>query len=209
MLSEILSVFANFLVSTIGLWGYLGIFLLMTVESSFIPFPSEIVLIPAGVLVFSHEMSFIVVLTMAIAGSLLGALINYYLALHLGRRFVNHLILKYGKILFISESSLTKSEDYFAKHGEITTFVGRLIPVIRQFISLPAGFARMNLAKFCFYTCLGAGIWSTILIVLGYTLGENMALIKQNLNVLTWIVLILCALLIAIYILIKRRKKIY
>lgn len=207
MISELLSSLAGFLVETIGSLGYLGIFLLMTIESSFIPFPSEVVIIPAGYLIFKGEMGIILVFLAGLLGSILGALINYYLALHLGRRVTEKLINKYGRFLFLKKESLEKSERYFKNHGEITTFIGRLIPVVRQLISLPAGFARMNLARFIFYTSLGAGIWIAILMYLGYVLGDNQSLIEQNLNSITLILLLLCGIIIMIYLIIKKRKK--
>lgn len=206
MTIEILESLATFLVSTIGLWGYLGILVLMAIESSFIPFPSEIVLIPAGFLVAKSEMSFLLVLLMALIGSLIGALFNYYLALYLGRKTTEKMINKYGKFLFLNQESLNKSEKYFANHGEITTFIGRLIPVIRQLISLPAGFAKMNLAKFIFYTTLGAGIWSIILIYIGILVGNNLTLINTYLKEITYVVLGLCVLIIAVYYIINKRE---
>jgi len=169
---------AQDLVDLIFDWGYLGIFLLMAVESSFLPFPSEIVLVPAGYLASKGDMSIAMIMTSALAGSLVGAFINYYLALTLGRKILE----KYGKYFFIKESALDKMDNYFAKHGAISTFIGRLIPGIRQLISIPAGLSRMNLAVFSLYTTLGAGIWALILVMLGYFIGENQELIDTYLK---------------------------
>jgi len=186
--------------------GYFGIAILMAIESSIFPLPSELVLIPAGVLWQRGEMSFWLILIASIAGSLIGALFNYALALHLGRRLANHVLLKYGKVLFITQASLTKSEKYFEKHGEITTFVGRLIPVIRHLISLPAGFSRMNLAKFSLYTSLGAGIWTVILLFLGYILGDNLDKINEYLTLITIFILIVCLIIVIAYVLCKKKS---
>jgi len=177
--------FAQDLVDLIFDWGYLGIFLLMAVESSFLPFPSEIVLIPAGYLASQGQMSVPLIMSSALAGSMLGALINYYLALTLGRKILE----KYGKYFFISEATLDKMDIFFEKHGAISTFVGRLIPGIRQLISVPAGLSRMNLAVFSTYTALGAGIWALVLTMLGYFIGENQELIDLYLKQITSMVL--------------------
>lgn len=149
--------------------GYWGIFILMAIESSFIPFPSEIVMIPAGYWVARGEMQMVPAIAAGVAGSLVGALANYGLAIFLGRAF----LLRWGKFFFLPEHKMLKVEHFFDHHGEITTFVGRLIPGIRQLISVPAGLARMNLARFCFFTSLGAGIWVVILTVLGYWIGRK------------------------------------
>jgi membrane protein DedA with SNARE-associated domain len=192
---------AQELVDLIFDWGYIGIFLLMAVESSFVPFPSEIVLIPAGYLASQGEMSVGLIMSSALAGSMLGALINYYLAFFLGRRILQ----KYGKYFFIKESALDKMDRYFEKHGHISTFVGRLIPGIRQLISIPAGLARMNLITFSIYTALGAGIWALILVLLGYFIGANQELIDLYLKQITMGVVAVLVLLILWYA--SRNKK--
>ncbi len=182
---------AHILVDTIFDWGYVGIFLLMAVESSFFPFPSEIVLIPAGYLASQGEMSIALIISSALAGSMVGAFINYYLALTLGRKILE----KYGKYFFISEATLDKMDNFFEKHGAISTFIGRLIPGIRQLISVPAGLSRMNLAVFSTYTALGAGIWAFILTMLGYFIGENQELIDIYLKQITMAILFILVIL--------------
>lgn len=182
---------AKELVDLIFDWGYLGIFLLMAVESSFVPFPSEIVLIPAGFLASKGDLNFGMIMASALGGSLVGAFINYYLALMLGRRMLQ----KYGKYFFINENALAKMDNYFEKHGAISTFMGRLVPGIRQLISIPAGIARMNLVVFSTYTALGAGIWALVLTMLGYFIGENQELIDTYLKQITITVLVLLVLL--------------
>ena len=194
------------LVGLIDSLGYLGIFILMAIESSFVPFPSEIILIPAGVLVQRGEMSFLLVFLAGVLGSLAGALINYYLAFYLGRRGVEKLIGKYGRVFLIDSEKLEKSDGFFERHGEVTTFVGRLIPVIRQLISLPAGFSKMNIWRFSIYTMLGAGIWSAILISLGYIFGDNMTVIEHNLNIISLLLIGFALFVVLVYLLIKKRK---
>ncbi len=205
MIDQLVSFLAAWVLSIIDKFGYLGIFIGMTIESSFIPFPSEIILIPAGALVASGEMSFFWIFIASLAGSLLGALINYSIALFLGRSAIERIIEKYGKIFFIGPDQLKKSDDYFEKYGEITTFVGRLIPVVRQLISLPAGFSKMNLFRFCLFTSLGAGIWSVILIYLGYIFGNNSEWIKTNLNIITYFILAIVSIIVVIYYLKRGR----
>jgi len=172
---------AQELVDLIFDWGYLGIFVMMAIESSFIPFPSEIVLIPAGYLASQGEMSVALIMSSALGGSMVGAFVNYFLALTLGRKMLT----KYGKYFFIKESAVEKMDDFFEKHGHDSTFIGRLIPGIRQLISIPAGLSRMNLAVFSIYTALGAGIWALILTLLGYFIGKNQELIDEYLKQIT------------------------
>lgn len=192
------------LVELIFEWGYLGIFLLMTVESSFVPFPSEIVLIPAGYLASKGDMSISMIMLSALGGSMAGAYINYFLALLLGRKILR----RYGKYFFIKEDALVKMDTYFKKHGHISTFIGRLVPGIRQLISIPAGLSRMNLAVFSTYTALGAGIWALILVMLGYFIGENQELIDSYLKQITIAVLMVLVLLASWYIYYQKTKRI-
>ncbi|MDA3855479.1 MAG: DedA family protein [Candidatus Woesearchaeota archaeon] len=206
MIEEIYTQALNFLLVNIFNLGYFGIFLLMTIESSFIPFPSEVILIPAGVLIAQGKMSFSVVLLVATLGSLLGAAINYFLAFYLGRKTINMILERYGKIFLIDKHKITKSENFFKKHGEITTFIGRLIPVIRQLISIPAGFSKMNFFKFSLYTSLGAGIWSLILIYLGIIFANNQNLIEENLTKITLLVSLFAILIIITYIHFQKNK---
>lgn len=196
--------YAQLLVDAIFSFGYLGIFLLMAIESSFIPFPSEIIMVPAGYLASQGQMDFSMVLLSAIAGSLFGAYVNYYLAMFLGRSFLE----RYGKYFFIPSEALHKMDAFFERHGAISTFVGRLLPGIRQLISIPAGLARMNFAKFSLYTALGAGLWSLILAVLGYVIGENQALIKEYLKQITIVIFIALVIIVVLYYLRNRKKEI-
>lgn len=144
-------------------FGYLGIFIMMFLESSFIPFPSEVALLPAGYLIGTKEMSFIPVLLAGTLGSLAGAYLNYYLGKTLGR----DLLLKYGKYLFLDESRLLQMENLFDKRGDLITFIGRFIPVVRQYISFPAGVLEMNVYKFGVFTGLGAGIYVAFMVNVG------------------------------------------
>jgi len=193
---------AQFITDQIFDMGYLGIFLLMLIESSFIPFPSEIVLVPAGYLASKGDMDISLILLASLLGSIGGALINYFGALYVGRKF----LLKYGKYILISEETLDKMENFFKKHGAISTFTGRLIPGIRQLISIPAGLSKMNLKVFIFYTSLGALIWSIILVALGYLIGENQELIKEYLSQIVTITLLCVAIITAMYIYNHKRK---
>jgi membrane protein DedA with SNARE-associated domain len=183
----------NWLVATIGRLGYTGVVALMFLESSFFPFPSEVVLPPAGYLAWKGEMSFVAVVLAGLAGSILGALFNYWFAFKFGRPF----LIKYGKYFFVSEESLGKADAFFERHGHISTLVGRLLPVIRQYISLPAGIVRMKLDTFVLYTSIGAGLWTVVLTVIGYLLGEHQELLERYLHWLTFCS-IACAIALAL-----------
>ncbi|MCX6052701.1 MAG: DedA family protein [Campylobacterales bacterium] len=191
------------LVDLIFDWGYWGIFILMSIESSFLPLPSEIVLIPAGYLASQGQMNISLIVITASAGSLAGAFVNYFLALSLGRKILK----RYGKYFFVNEDALTKMDDFFKKHGHISTFIGRLLPVIRHLISIPAGLARMNLVVFSIYTTLGSAIWAFILVMLGYFIGENQELINEYLHQIIIILVIAIVILGSIYAYYQKRKR--
>lgn len=196
----------NFLLNLIGGIGYLGIFVGMAIESSFFPFPSEIILIPAGALVALGKMNLFLVFISALLGSLIGATFNFFLALYLGRATADFIISKYGKFFFINNSTIKKSDKYFKEHGEITTFIGRLIPGIRQIISIPAGFSRMNFFKFILFTGLGAGVWNLFLIYMGYFFGKNYLFINKNINIIDLLILLIFLIVMLIYIIRKKKS---
>lgn len=181
--------------------GYLGIIFLMALESSFFPFPSEVVVPPAGFLAATGKMNIFMVIFCGIFGSVMGALVNYYLAVRFGRIF----LFKYGNYFFMGADKLLKMEKFFFSHGEITTFVGRLIPGVRQYISFPAGLARMNVARFVGYTAAGAGIWVVILAYVGFYVGKNMEMVKEKLATITMIILPLLLLLVLFYIIVYKK----
>ena len=160
---------------------YGWIILFMAIESSFIPFPSEVVMIPAAYMASeTGEMSYPMIILCGTIGALIGALVNYALAFFLGRpivyAFANS---RFGHFCLIDEDKVRKAEDYFDSHGAVSTLVGRMIPAIRQLISIPAGLAKMNLLPFIVYTCVGAGVWNSILVGIGYAFHSTMP--KQEL----------------------------
>ena len=191
-------------------WGFVLIFVFMAVESSFIPFPSEVVMIPAGFLACRGALStgipmldLILSIIIGVAGSLAGAYVNYALAICLGRPFLH----RYGKYFFLKEAALDRAEEIFREYGDLATFVCRMLPAIRQLISIPAGLARMDFRRFTFFTGLGAGIWVTVLALLGWyfahiaqdmsyldMIHKGKAIIQANYG---WIILVLVLLTVA------------
>lgn len=177
---------------------YLMVFLFMAIESSFIPFPSEVIVPPAAYLACTNygagaDMNIFMVIVVATLGAMVGAFVNYYLALWVGRpvvyRFADS---KVGHACLIDSEKVEKAEKYFDDHGAISTFVGRLIPAIRQLISIPAGLARMNVGQFAIFTALGALLWNAILGVLGYWLSKMVSInelfdkVEEYNQYLTW-----------------------
>lgn len=191
------------IVDAVAQFGYLGVFLMMFLESTFFPIPSELVMIPAGYLAYKGEMSFWVLQILGVAGSIGGALFNYYFAKTVGRGF----IIRFKRYLLIDEKTLVKLEGFFKNHGHISTFTGRLIPVARHLISIPAGLARMDLKVFILYTGAGSAIWVFVLIAMGFFIGHNEALIKEYMHMITLGLGAAIAFLIAGYVYWCYRKK--
>lgn len=184
--------------------------LLMAVESSFIPFPSEVVVPPAAYKATKpdSDMNVVLVIVFATLGALIGALVNYYLALWLGRPIVYKFAeSKLGRLCLLDASKIETAEKYFDKHGKSSTLIGRLVPAVRQLISIPAGLAKMNIVTFLTFTALGAGIWNTILAVLGYIAAGQSDLIDKYSHELSYILIGLGILFVAYLIFKAVRKK--
>lgn len=200
---------------------YYSITILMTVESSFVPFPSEVVIPPAAYAACNAEneslyvteykfLNIVIVVLFGTLGALIGAFINYFLALYLGRPIVYKFAdSRLGHFFLLSGAKVKKAEDYFIKHGNSSTFIGRLLPGIRQLISIPAGLAKMKLLPFTFYTALGAFIWNAILALLGYIAHGEQDLINQYSHELSLILIGLGVLFVAylFYTAFKKKKK--
>jgi len=204
---EILNVFVEFTQS----YGYLGIFILMIIESSFIPYPSEAVIIPAAFLAYSGELNLGLIVLFGVFGSIVGALINYFLSLKLGRPIVYKLIeTKWAKFLLLNKKNLEKAEDLFLRFDKSSTFFGRLIPAVRQLISIPAGFTKMPLFSFVLYTTLGASLWLTILAYLGYFLANNQALLYSYESFINrGMILLFFVFVVYIYFKVRRKKLVF
>lgn len=163
----------HWLVEFIEALGYPGVFLMSALESSFLPIPSEATLIPAGYLIHQGTWNGPLVFLLAVSGTMAGSLANYALAYYCGR----YLLVRYGKYMFMNESKLRHVEDYFARYGALSIFLGRLLFGVRHFISFPAGLAKMDLKTFSLYTAAGGGIWTLVLLLIGYVIGDNKELV--------------------------------
>lgn len=198
----------NYFLGLFGQMGYKGIIALMAIESSFIPFPSEVVITPAAYLASRGEMNIWLVIVSGVVGSVIGATFNYIIALYLGRTLVcklaDHRLMKF---LMIDSNKVKKAEEYFLKYGNISTLIGRLVPVVRQLISLPAGFAKMNFGSFILYTILGSAIWNSILAALGYFFGANQALLASYYHQITYTGVVVGICFVVFLVLRKRSKK--
>ncbi|CEG12368.1 Uncharacterized membrane protein YngC [groundwater metagenome] len=173
----------EFCVHFIEQTGYAGIIILMAMESTTFPIPSEAVMPFAGFLVYDGKLNMLAAILAGAIGSVIGAVFSYYVGKFFGRIF----ILKYGRYVFISEKHLNVTENFFQKHGEKTVFIARFIPVVRHLISFPAGIARMDIKKFSLYTFVGSFIWCGILVYLGYILNQNWSMIEQYTSILDYV----------------------
>jgi membrane protein DedA with SNARE-associated domain len=166
----------EWLLQTLLHLGYPGIVALMAMESSILPVPAELVMPPAGYWVAKGELNPWIVLACGTIGSVLGALANYWMAHVLGRAFVR----RFGRYVLLSQRSMDRTERFFADHGEISTLVGRLLPVVRHLISIPAGIARMSVSRFATFTAIGAFAWCAVLTGIGYFLGRNEDVLRNE-----------------------------
>lgn len=193
----------EFLIHVVEFLGYPGLFIMTFVESTFVPIPSEITLIPAGYLVQKGEMNFLAVWFVSVMGTLGGSLFNYYIAYNFGRRF----LIRYGKYMFMKPETLDKIERFFKKHGAISLFTGRLLPGIKHFISFPAGLAKVDLKTFVLFTSLGGAIWCFLLIYIGYLVGENEDQIAYYVRHLKEFLVLFVIVIVAAYAFVRYRKK--
>lgn len=182
--------------------GYAGLFLAMTLESMIFPLPSEAVMPFAGFLWSVEKMNFFAIIFWSTAGSLFGSLISYWLGFYGGRPLIN----KIGHYFLLNEEHLKSTEIFFNKHGAKAIFVGRLIPIIRHLISIPAGLGKMNLKKFVCYTVVGAALWNSFLTIVGYYLGSNWEIIRGYGHYLDVFVALILVLTFLVFWLKKRKK---
>lgn len=200
--------FFHFLLSLTQGMGYVGVTLLMAIESSFVPMPSEIIVPPAAYLASQGTMNIYLVVLAGVIGSLVGAIFNYFLAYYLGRPLVYKLAShRFAKFLFITPEKIDRAEKYFLENSVSATFIGRLIPVIRQLVSLPAGFSKMPFGRFIFFTALGSFLWVAVLAALGYFIGANQELLSLYYSEIKWGLLLLGSLWLLVRIFKAIKKK--
>jgi len=200
---EILNNLIDFIISTISGSGYVGIFLLMIAESALIPIPSEVIMPFSGYLVSAGKFNAAYVIIAGSIGNLIGSLVAYYVGFRLGREFV----LRYGKYVLLRKSHLEITESYFKKYGDRSTFISRMLPAIRTYISLPAGVAKMNIKKFVIYTLIGSIIWNSALTYVGMQLGLEWKNILHYSNYFDVAVILVVIIAIALFLRSRRNKQ--
>ncbi len=193
----------DILIDIISQLGYLGIFFGMLIESTPIPIPSELIMIPAGIAATKGIFNIYIVTFLGILGNVIGAAICYHISFIFGHKF----IVRFGKYFFLKESAINKMQLFFARHGSLSVFIGRLLPGFRHFISIPAGLAKMNFKLFYLYTILGSTIWTSILSMIGYIVGDNQEIIEQNLSMIMVAIIVIIKLIILVYFLYKKYQK--
>ncbi len=196
MVSRLFGIVAGFIIATINLLGYGGVVILMAIESACIPLPSEIILPFAGYLVFIKKFQLLYVAIAGAVGCVIGSVIAYAAGAYGGRPLIE----KYGKYILISRHDLDIADRWFSRHGSITVFTGRLLPIIRTFISLPAGIARMNFVQFIFYTLAGSFLWSLFIAWIGFKLGEQWDTLGPYFHRFDYLILITGIILFIIYL---------
>ncbi len=194
---------AGYITAFIQSTGYISVFILMVLESMVFPIPSEAVMPFAGFAISSHRFTFINVAIISTVASLVGSLLSYYIGAYGGKPFLN----KFGKFFLLNSHDLEKTEKYFNKHGSITILVCRFIPIVRHLISLPAGFARMNVWKFSIYTIIGAGIWNNFLAIVGFYLKQNWDAVMRYSKIIDVTVLLLIIIILVYFIITHLRRK--
>ncbi len=193
---DFLTPFFEYIIKVVSAWGYWGVGIGMTLESACIPIPSEIILPLGGYMAYTGRLSFWGAVFFGMLGGLTGSTIAYFVGYYGGRPF----IIKYGKYILINHEDFEKADRWFNKYGEVTVFTSRLLPVIRTFISLPAGIARVGFKRFIFFTVLGSLPWTIALTYAGFALGQNWRSVKQSLKAFDELILIGLILLVAIYV---------
>ena len=203
-----LSGIASWVTDVVEKLGYLGLFLMIALENVFPPIPSEVVLPLAGFLTGQGRMWFPGAVLAATAGSLAGALILYYVGYVFGEQRVRGLVRRYGKWAMLSEADIDKADDWFDRHDREAVLIGRVFPIVRSLISIPAGIRHMPLGKFLIYTAIGSAVWNTTLIGIGWILGDNWAEVEQYVGYLQYVVIlgVLVAIAGFIYLKVKQRN---
>jgi membrane protein DedA with SNARE-associated domain len=202
MIYDLLTHISSFIVNVISSLGYAGITALMALESACIPIPSEIIMPFSGYLVWEGRFVLLSVILWGTIGNLIGSIIAYFIGIYGGRPLIE----KYGKYILISSHDLGLAERWFKKYGNISVFFSRMLPIVRTFISVPAGVARMPFWKFCFYTFAGSLPWAFILTYVGVIMGENWSGIEVYFRKFDWLIVILVGLLIGWFIYKKIKK---
>ena len=196
MITSVIDILAQFVISTIDHIGYIGVFLLMAVESCGIPMPSEVIMPFSGFLVADGKMLFWIVVAAGTLGNLVGSLVAYWIGYKGGRPLIE----KYGRYILISKHDLDMADRWFKKYGDWTVYFGRLLPIIRNYISFPAGIAKMDVKRFAIFTTLGALPWTARFAWLGVMMGDNWELIREKLHKFDLAIGIAIIILIALYI---------